>query len=64
MSKRINGVSIICPEEPDECELCGKFAELRPYGPNGERICVACGQKNLADTERQMAKKLFGIEIQ
>lgn len=24
---------------PDQCELCGKIAETRPYWPNFERIC-------------------------
>ena len=51
---------IISAEEPDECELCGKFEELRPYGPNGERICFDCGQKDKKTTERQMDAFLFG----
>lgn len=51
---------IICAEEPDICELCGAFDELRPYGPNGERICFNCGMKDKNTTEKQMAKFLFG----
>jgi hypothetical protein len=39
---------------PDKCELCGVVAELRPYGPNRERICYECGMKDRATTERQM----------
>lgn len=38
------------------CELCGKEAELRPYGPNGEFICFACGMKDEATTIRQFEK--------
>lgn len=53
---------VIEAEESDKCELCGTVAELRPYGPNGERICHPCGQKDLATTERMMGKVLFGIE--
>jgi hypothetical protein len=29
--------------EHEVCELCGKKAELRPYGPKGESICFECG---------------------
>ena len=29
-----------------KCELCGKFDELRPYGPNGESVCFDCGMKD------------------
>jgi hypothetical protein len=29
---------IIYDESPQQCDLCGKIDELRPYGPNGE--CV------------------------
>jgi hypothetical protein len=35
-------------------------AELRPYGPNGERICWDCGQKNPKGTEHMMEELLFG----
>ncbi len=47
-------------ERPQQCDLCGKVAELRPYGPNGECICFACGQKDKAATERRMGEHLFG----
>lgn len=36
--------------EPAKCELCGKHAQLRPYGPNCEMICYECGTKNSAVT--------------
>lgn len=35
------------------CELCGKFAELRPYGPNNEMICFECGYSDLETTEQK-----------
>lgn len=56
--------NIICAEDPDTCELCGAFEETRPYGPNGERICFDCGQKDRKTTERQMDKYLFGETTQ
>lgn len=60
MSKNIGGIPVTYAEEPDECELCGAFKELRPYGPNGERICFACGEKDHDTTTRMMNKVLFG----
>jgi len=60
MSERIGDLVIIAPEPDQQCELCGVVAETRPYGPNGERICFDCGQKDAAGTERRMAKILFG----
>lgn len=36
-----------------KCDLCGKVAELRPYGPNGENICFQCGEKNPEATEKR-----------
>jgi hypothetical protein len=64
MSFRIGKISVIAAEPDGRCELCGSIAETRPYGPNGERICYECGQKNLAVTERQMRRVLFGEETQ
>ena len=65
MSHRTPEGHIIIAEEPDaKCELCGAIEETRPYGPNGERICYACGQKDKACTERQMARVLFGENLQ
>ena len=34
-----------------QCDLCGKVAELRPYGPNGEAICFECSMKDKKTTE-------------
>lgn len=60
MSQR--GVSSV---EPDSvCELCGKVAETRPYGPRGERVCFQCGMLNKGATERAFSAKVLGEEIQ
>ncbi len=37
---------VISQEEPDECELCGVFAETRPY--------------DLVETQRQFRKLMDG----
>lgn len=60
MTRRIGHVVILESEKPQQCDLCGKVAELRPYGPNGECICFECGMKNAAETARQMERRLFG----
>jgi len=64
MSKRVGNIVIIDAEPDDTCELCGKTAECRPYGPNGERICYECGMKDPKTTERQINRILFGEDIQ
>lgn len=43
MTRIHEGTLIIETEPPQTCELCGKIEETRPYGPNGEEICVECG---------------------
>ncbi len=48
----------------DPCELCGKRAELRPYGPRGERICFACGMKDEKTTQRQFMCVVFDEGVQ
>lgn len=60
MSRRIGNLVVIEAEEDDECELCGAWDELRPYGPGGKRICFSCAQKDLAAVNRMMDKVLFG----
>ena len=60
MSERIGKVAYICEEPERPCELCGKTAETRPYGPRGERICFECGMKDQDTTKRQMDRRLFG----
>jgi len=58
MTKIVNGILVIEPEDDDTCELCGKVDELRPYGPNGERICFDCGMKHEETTDAAFDKIL------
>jgi hypothetical protein len=58
MTKRVGDVVFIEPEPPSTCELCGKHAELRPYGRNGECICFECGMKDEDATKRAFARLL------
>lgn len=58
MTKIINGKLYIYPSADQQCDLCGKIAELRPYGPKGECICYECGMKNEEETQRQFGKIL------
>jgi hypothetical protein len=53
-------IRIICDVHGHKCQLCGKEAELRPYGPNGEWICVECGDKNPEVTRKQMSAFMSG----
>lgn len=62
MSKRIGNAVIIAVEEPQQCDLCGAIAELRPYGPNGEAICYDCGMKDRETTLRMLKRVLFGVK--
>ena len=62
MTKRIGNIVIIEVEEPQQCDGCGKSAELRPYGPNGSKICHPCGQKDPEGTERRMGEVMFGVK--
>lgn len=55
-----DGTVVLCEEEDDICEMCGKVDELRPYGPGGMRICFDCGMKDEKGTEKRMAAILFG----
>ena len=43
MTRAIENILLIEKEKPKKCQFCGKIAETRPYGPNGEDICFDCG---------------------
>jgi hypothetical protein len=58
-----HGIIVIEVEEDAICELCGKTAEVRPYGPNGEEICFDCGIKNEPTTTKMLQQKLFGDKL-
>jgi hypothetical protein len=62
MTTRDGNVVMLEPEQPQQCDLCGKIAELRPYGPNGESICYECGMKDEAATKRQFLKRT-GLDV-
>jgi hypothetical protein len=47
----------------EQCELCHKMDEVRPYGPNGEKICPACGDLDKIGTVKRVCKKMFGEDI-
>lgn len=59
MTERVGDAVIIALEPPQQCDICGKVAELRPYGPNGECICFECGMKD-PDMPQRARKLLFG----
>lgn len=54
-----SGVPIIRETAPAVCDLCGKVAELRPYGPNGENVCFPCGMKNEAAATEKFKRRIF-----
>ena len=58
MTEKIGDKLVIYAENPQQCDFCGKIAELRPYGPNGECICFACGMKDEETTKQMFSKKL------
>jgi hypothetical protein len=60
MSKNVNGIPIIEAEPDLICFQCGKIAETRPYGPNGEEICFECAMKDEETTAKMCGIKLFG----
>jgi hypothetical protein len=51
---------LIAAQPADICEFCDKDAELRPYGPKGERICFDCGMKDEAAMRRGVDRRLRG----
>lgn len=60
MTRRFGNIVVVVGESRQQCDMCGKIAELRPYGPNGEKICYACGMKDPETTDKMISKVLFG----
>jgi hypothetical protein len=58
----MSGPGYIQEEGNRKCQFCGKTDECRPYGHDGEDICFECVIKNPAETKKQFAKRLFGID--
>jgi hypothetical protein len=61
MTRRIGNLIIIAPEEAQQCDECGRTAELRPYGPNGKCICFACMQKSEVRCGARMLMRLYDV---
>lgn len=55
----MSGQGFICPEPDGVCELCKAVAETRPYGPNGERVCLPCAMKDKEAMERGIDLYVF-----
>lgn len=55
----IDNDRVIQAQPPGRCELCGAVDETRPYGPNGEEICFACGEKDPETTKAKFMER-FG----
>ena len=54
MTKKIGNILVIQEEKSQQCDNCGKVAELRPYGKDGACICFECGMK-----DEKQTKKMF-----
>jgi hypothetical protein len=61
MTKQIGGIWIIAEEQPQQCDLCGQIAELRPNGPRGKCICWACATKSKLRCAARMYMR-FGVQ--
>lgn len=58
----MSGKGYIAQEPDDECAFCHAFSELRPYGPNKERICFDCAMKDEPTASKQMDAYIFGVK--
>lgn len=59
--RRIGDIVVLEVGEPDTCELCGVLAkEVRPYGPNGEKVCYSCAIQNREAIDKAINKLLNG----
>lgn len=58
----MSGKGFIAAKKDGKCELCGVIDELRPYGPNGERICYDCGMKDEKTTKQKMNEYIYGYK--
>ena len=55
---------VIKNEPESACEFCGKVAELRPYGPQGESVCFKCGMQDEEAAEQWFDQLILGIETE
>ena len=63
MTHKVGNTLFIQHEPPAKCELCGTVAELRPYGPKGEKICFDCGAKDVKAVNAAIDKLLKGAGV-
>lgn len=63
MTRRLdNGTVVFEVEPPEACAFCHEFRELRPYGPNRERICFQCAMEDEETTARRFTEDVCGEE--
>jgi transcription elongation factor Elf1 len=51
-------MKIIKCEKDWVCSVCGKKAEVRPYGKGGALVCFQCGMTYEAEAKRQFVARL------
>lgn len=63
VSERSGNVFISKEEPPQQCDECGKIAELRPYGKDGSCICFECAMKDPAGTLERCEQAMHGTNF-
>lgn len=63
MTKQVDDTVIIEAENKQQYDLCGKIAELRPYGPNGECVCIDCGMQNREAAIQRIKKRFLDSSV-
>ena len=60
MTKRVKDNLVIEKETSQQCDDCGKIAELRPYGKGGACVCFDCAMEDADEAEKQFEMRLRG----
>lgn len=60
MTRRVGDVVVIERGPPSTCDLCGREAETRPYGPGGADVCFDCGMQDEEEAKRRFEALLDG----
>lgn len=63
MTRSQDDIVVIEPEPDAECQLCHEMKELRPYGPQGEHVCVTCAQKDPIALERALQARFADVKV-
>jgi len=58
-----SGLGYLAAEGDMECKLCHNIEETRPYGPNGERVCMTCAMKDEKAAIRGFKKYVLGESV-